>query len=85
MCTEGIVQIKCQHVAGVAFSVRLKFHKLGTVGLVELYMFGSWYDTPLFRDVICLLDILKHRNMFQTRDTEQKVQAAYTATQNVVG
>jgi len=33
----------------------------------------------------CLLDILKHRDMFQTRDTEQKVQAAYCATGNVVG
>jgi len=58
---------------------------LGTEGLVELLVFGSWYDTPLFRDMKCLLDILKHRNMFQTRDTEQKVQAACSATQNAVG
>jgi len=84
MCTECIVQIKFQHVTGVAVSVRLKFHRLGTVGLVELSMFGSWYDTPLFRDMKCLLDILTQRNMFQTRDTEQKVQAACCATQNVV-
>jgi hypothetical protein len=56
-----------------------------TVGLVELSVFGSWYDTSLFRDMICLLDILKHSNVFQTRDTEQKVQAAYFATRKVVG
>jgi len=80
MCTEHIVQIKCQHVTGVAVSVRLKFCMLGTVGLVELSVFGSWYDTLLFRDMKCLLDILTQRNMFQTRDTEQKVQAAYCAT-----
>ena len=85
MCTERIVQIKCQHVTGVAVSVRLKFRGLGTVGVIELYMFVSWYDTLLFRDLKCLLDILTHRNIFQTRDIEQKVQAAYCATGNVVG
>jgi len=37
-------------------------------------MFGVWCITPVFRGMICLLDILTHRNMFQTRDTEQKVQ-----------
>jgi len=80
MCTECIVQIKCQHVLGVAVSVRLKFRRLGTVGLIELSVFGSWYDTPLFRYMKCLLDILTQRNMFQTRDNEQNVQAAYSAT-----
>ena len=59
MYTERTVQIKYQHVTGVAVSVTLKFHRLGTVGLVELSMFGSWYDTPLFRDMKCLLDVLK--------------------------
>ena len=85
MCTECIVQIKCQHITGVAISVRLKFCMLDTVGLVELSVFVSWYDTPLFRYTKYLLDILKHRNTFQTRDNEQKVQAAYSATRNVVG
>jgi hypothetical protein len=84
MCSEHIMQIKCQHVAGVAFSVGLKFYRLGTVGSRAVYV---WFmvRSLLFRDMICLLDILKHRTMFQTRDTEQKVQAAYTATRNVVG
>jgi len=43
-------------------------------GLIELLMFGAWCDTPVFRGMICLLDILTYRSVFQTRDTEQKVQ-----------
>ena len=59
---------------------------LGNLGLVELPMFGSRYDTTLFRDDMPVgHPILKHRNMFQTRDTEQKVQAAYFASRNFVG
>jgi len=38
MCSERIVQIKCQHVTGVAVSVRLKFHRLGTVGSRAVYV-----------------------------------------------
>ena len=47
---------------------------LDTVRLVELLMFGAWCNTPVFRGMICLLDILTHSNMFQKRDTEHKVQ-----------
>jgi hypothetical protein len=72
-------------VASAAISVRLKFCTLGTVGLIELLMFGSWCDPAVFRGMMCLLDIRTYRNMFQMRDTEQKVQAAYSVSQNGVG
>ena len=47
---------------------------LDTVGLVEVLMFGAWCNAPVFGGMICLLDNLTQRNMFHTRDTEQKVQ-----------
>jgi hypothetical protein len=41
-------------------------------------MFGMWCNTPLFRGMVCLLDILTHRNMFQKRDTEQTLTEVLT-------
>jgi hypothetical protein len=37
-------------------------------------MFGAWYNTPVFKGMIFLLDVLTHKNMFQKRDTEHNVQ-----------
>jgi len=47
---------------------------LDIVGLVELLMFDAWCNTPVFRGMIFLLDIVTHRNMFQKRDIEHMVQ-----------
>jgi len=37
-------------------------------------MFGVWCNTPVFGAMISQLDFVTRRNMFQTRDTEHKVQ-----------
>ena len=37
-------------------------------------MFGTWCNTAVLGGMIYVLYVLTHKNMFQTRDTEQKVQ-----------
>jgi len=52
--------MQCQYhkVSHITISVRWKFFvTLDTVGLVELLMFGTWCNTPVFRGMIFLLDI----------------------------
>jgi len=68
------MQYVCHKPSCIAIPVGGNFVTLVTVGLIELLIFGVWCDKPVFRGMICLLDILTNRNMLQTRDTEQKVQ-----------
>jgi len=37
-------------------------------------MFVAWCNTPVFRGMIFMMNILTHRNMFQKRDNECMVQ-----------
>ena len=55
-------------------SQAVTYSNLCKVDILELLVFGAWCNTPVFRGMICLKDILTHRNTFQSRDAEQKVQ-----------